>query len=176
MYLQSQKYSFAILVVVCCIEWNKNSDFWIFFGMKSIEQFFFGIRVCHEMIHFVNVLLSIVFQLTARYIFQGKHCTFSKCIHTPSHCGVKFYSFSFVYFLNCAANSFLCRSKSSCVAFFIVIIVKIAQTVSSESFVLLHFATRVLSNRSWRTITGFTPFILLASLPTFVNSYTKFHY
>ena len=56
---------------------DKKSEFFTFFGIKSIEPFL--PEFINELSQFVNVLVSIVFHVTVKYIFQGSYCTFSKC-------------------------------------------------------------------------------------------------
>ena len=48
---------------------DRKSDFLTFFGVKSIDEFFSGIQGCDELRLFVNILVSIIFHVTVRFIF-----------------------------------------------------------------------------------------------------------
>ena len=76
---------------------DKKSEFLIFFGMKSSQQFFSNSglwqteTVCEG-------TLSIIFHVMLWFIFQGSYCTFSKCNLGLTQCSVSLYSFSFANF------------------------------------------------------------------------------
>ena len=51
------------------------------------------IQCWKEFSQFVNVLVSNFFHVTAKWIFQGPYCTFTKCSLSLTRCKVKLYSF-----------------------------------------------------------------------------------
>ena len=73
----------------------KKSDFFTFFGIESIEHFLSQFSSAKKLSQFVNVLISIVFHVMVKYIFQGSYCTFNKCSLGLTYCRVNLYSFSF---------------------------------------------------------------------------------
>ena len=65
------------------------------FWYQVYRAIFSRVYYCNELSQFVIVLVSIVFLVTVRYIFQRSYCTFSKCSLGLTHCRVNLYSFSF---------------------------------------------------------------------------------
>ena len=122
------------------------------------------------MSHFVNVLLSIVFHVTVKFIFRRSYCKFSRCSRGLTHHGLNLYSFSFAYFIKLSNKICSFVNPIFLGRFFFVIKDKNARTVSLESFVFIPFASTVLSNRSWRTRRYFTPLLFLASLSKYAKS------
>ena len=77
---------------------DKSSDKLTIFGIKSTEPFFTGIQGPDELRHFVNVLVSIIFHITVKYIFQGSQGTFGKFSRSLTYCRVTLHSFNLAEF------------------------------------------------------------------------------
>ena len=73
---------------------DRKSEFLTSFGINSIERFSSGIQGCDELRKIVNVLVSMIFHIAVKYIFQGSYCKLSKCSLSLTHCRVNLYSFS----------------------------------------------------------------------------------
>ena len=83
----------------------------------------------------MNVLVSIISDVTLKHIFQGWYCTFNKCRLRLTPSGLNLFSFSFATFFRTLQQFlFPCRPNFSGLDFF-VMVVKSARTVSLESFV-----------------------------------------
>ena len=106
---------------------DKKSDFLIFFGIKPIEQFFSRLHGFDEVTQFVNVLVSIIYHVTVKYLFSGI-VLYVQQMQPWSHS-----LWSNIVFLHlCKVFKllqqilFACRPKFSWVDSFIEIMVKIA--------------------------------------------------
>ena len=94
-FFQTQPWNFSFSRSGLLYRMNSKSKILTIFGIKSTEQIFSGIQCCDELRLFVNVLVSIIFHVTVKYVFQGSYCTFSKCSLSLTNSRVKRYSFSF---------------------------------------------------------------------------------
>ena len=127
---------------------DRKSDFLTCFGIKSTDQFFSGNQGSDKFRHSVNVLVSKVFHVTVKYIFQGSYCTFSKGSLGLSHCRRILYFFSLPKFFepsskfrslvnpNLFASIFSCNHNQN------------ARSVSVEPFSFILLGSTVLPNRS----------------------------
>ena len=59
----------------------------------------------------MNVLVSVIFHITVKYVFQGQYCTFSTCKPNLRFCRVNLYSFSFANF--CKSSGKFCSFVDS---------------------------------------------------------------
>ena len=65
---------------------------------------FFWIQGCDEWRQFVNVHVSIIFQVTVKYLFRWSYCTFSKCSLSVTHCSVNLCFFSSAEFFKLSSK------------------------------------------------------------------------
>ena len=120
------------------------------------------------MSQFVIVLVSFVFHVTVKYVFQVSYCTFSKCSLGLTHCRVNLYTFSFSYF-SLQQTLFPCEPK-------------VFRTILSCNhslkwtncflgiFCFHPFCIYSSIKQAWRTRRYFTPLLSLASLSTYAKS------
>ena len=156
---------------------DKKAEFLIFFGIKPIEQFFSGIQGCNELRRFLNVPVSLSFHITLKYVFHGSYCTFSKCSLSLTQCRINVFSFRFLHsFLNSPANSVPLSTQIFRGHFLFVIMVKIARTVTPESFVFIPFASTVPSSRLWRTTNTLNRYYLWLVHQRMPSHNTNFYY
>ena len=119
---------------------------------------------------FVIVLVSKLFHVTVKYVFQGSFCALNKCSFSLTHCWVNLYCFSFAKFFK----------LSSKFCFFVdpsfhgtILFRNDSQKCSSRFFGIFCFnlfASRFPSNRSWWTRRYFTPLLSLDGLSTYARS------
>ena len=147
------------------------------FWYQVYWAFFSRFQGCGQLRKFLNVLVSIVFYVTLRYIFQGSYCTFSKCRLSVIHCRGKLNSSWFAYVFKLSSNF---SSLVYPILFGSLLFCNQSQnsewTVSLQSFVFILFVSTVLSNRSRRTSRYLSPLLFWLVYQRMLGPNTKFRF